>query len=178
MKNRPFERRLPQEAYNRYTHSDNYNIRPYLLFVKREISLKIRKQKNVELLLHTDYGYLITSSGKRIQIGILNSFGGNADIEGDVTVGGDINVANNASITGDITVGKNATVNGTVTAKEFKTLGGKFSVPNIEVTQDTSLNNVSVTGNAILKKDLSIGAIHFCAVKPDAPVKGDIWFEE
>lgn len=141
-------------------------------------SLKIRKQKNVELLLHTDYGYLITSSGERIQIGILNSFGGNADIEGDVTVGGDINVANNAGIAGDITVGKNATVNGTVTAKEFKTLGGKFSVPNIEVTQDTSLNNVSVTGNAILKKDLSIGAIHFCAVKPDAPVKGDIWFEE
>ena len=35
-KNRPFERPAPQEAYNRYTHSDNYNIRPYLLFVKRE----------------------------------------------------------------------------------------------------------------------------------------------
>jgi len=61
-------------------------------------SLRITKRKNVELLLHTDYGYLITSAGERIQIGILNNFGGNADIEGDVTVGGGINVGHNGGV--------------------------------------------------------------------------------
>ena len=37
---------LPQEAYNRYTHSDNYNIQPYLLFVKREISSKLENKND------------------------------------------------------------------------------------------------------------------------------------